>query len=210
MNKSFSHIEDGLDHDLCARPMPCTSLGELCFSLEFNGERSEQDEDFSDSDPPSEHSIEELIQSSTILSSEENWTQSCSDCYDPKFKLNSFDNLSCKEQLLENLLIEEISTFSELAGFFNAYQKPPKTTSLNVLKSIDQVRSTDAENTNKSGALRSKVVRQSTSKQELSKSLSKKPRSCFLLPLEQSTDLSLPELQTKVRVLEQDSILLSV
>ena len=35
-----------------------------------------------------------------------------------KFIYSSFDNLSCKEQLLEDLVTEEISSFTQLANFF--------------------------------------------------------------------------------------------
>ena len=40
-----------------------------------------------------------------------------------KFIYSSFDNLSCKEQLLEDLVIEEISSFTQLANFFQPQNK---------------------------------------------------------------------------------------
>jgi hypothetical protein len=40
-----------------------------------------------------------------------------------KFIYSSFDNLSCKEQLLEDLVIEEISSFTQLANFFQTQNK---------------------------------------------------------------------------------------
>lgn len=37
----------------------------------------------------------------------------------PKFKIESYDNLSCKEELLERLDIEEITSYSQLVNFFS-------------------------------------------------------------------------------------------
>lgn len=50
--------------------------------------------------------------------------------YKPRMKLESFDNLSCKEQFLENLMLEEISSYSQLATFFGTQVKKGKAMSV--------------------------------------------------------------------------------
>lgn len=46
-----------------------------------------------------------------------------------KYKFESFDNLSCKEQLLDGLIMEEISSYSQLTNFFNKTANKNKSTS---------------------------------------------------------------------------------
>ena len=76
-----------------------------------------------------------------------------------KYKFESFDNLSCKEQLLEGLIMEEISSYSQLAKFFsNTANKTKPTSVLEIIdhgmtKQTHQAKNRDSRHTKK-GTLR--------------------------------------------------------